>query len=311
MTGFSADWLRLREPYDSAARSPAVHEAVSVWRRARGLLRAVDLGAGTGANLRYTAPRLGGEQRWVLVDRDTHLLDRVAAETQTWAAPAGAGENEGPDGRHAVGALSVTQQVAGLRVSEGQDRLRVRGPGLECQAAIRVADLLTDLERLPLASSDLVTASALLDLVSQAWLARLVALARQASCAVLAALSYDGRIAWAPSEPADALLQDLVNRHQRTDKGFGPALGPTAVAAAIRLLAGAGYRVETDTSDWRLGPDDAPIQRALLAGWMSAAREVDPLAARGLAAWASRRLDLIAEGRSRLTLGHRDLFARL
>ena len=311
MSHFSADWLRLREPYDRVARSPAVHEALSVWRRLRGTLRVLDLGTGTGANLRFTAPWLGGVQRWVLIDRDEALLARVGTETRAWAARAGVRVSDGPDGAHPVDAVAVTQQVAGAPVSEGPDGLRVLGPGLDCRVTFRPADLLIDLERLPLAASDLVAASALLDLVSPDWLGHLVATVREAGCALLATLSYDGRVLWEPEDPGDGQLRDLVNRHQRTDTGLGPALGPTAVEAAARLLGEAGYRVETDTSDWRLGAEDAPIQHALLAGWMSAAREVDQSAARGLAAWLTRRRDLIAAGRSRLTVGHRDLFARL
>lgn len=68
MSGFSADWLRLREPCDTRSRS----EEFVLDLRSRlpsRPLQALDLGTGLGANIRYMAPRLAGEQRWLAVDR--------------------------------------------------------------------------------------------------------------------------------------------------------------------------------------------------------------------------------------------------
>ena len=59
---------------------------------------------------------------------------------------------------------------------------------------------------------------------------------------MLFALNYDGRIKCAPGDPDDAAIVALVNRHQRTDKGFGPALGPDAPGLAERCFATLGYR---------------------------------------------------------------------
>jgi hypothetical protein len=80
-------------------------------------------------------------------------------------------------------------------------------------------DLATSAHRLPLPSGGLVTASALLDLVSAPWLDALLRRCHDARCQLLFALSYDGRCEMIPSHPDDAPLIDLVNRHQRSDKG--------------------------------------------------------------------------------------------
>src|SRR5260221_693568 len=90
----------------------------------------------------------------------------------------------------------------------------------------------------------LVTASALLDLVSEEWMGPLAARCAAAGASVLFALTYDGRIVCTPEDPEDAAIVALVNEHQRTDKGFGPALGPAATDAAERVFAQAGYRVQ-------------------------------------------------------------------
>ncbi|HXQ53520.1 MAG TPA: class I SAM-dependent methyltransferase [Stellaceae bacterium] len=70
MNGFSADWLALRERADGAARDKRLA------RRFAATLpvdpRILDLGAGTGANIRALAPMIGGAH-WILVERDPAL----------------------------------------------------------------------------------------------------------------------------------------------------------------------------------------------------------------------------------------------
>lgn len=256
MSGFSASWLALREPADAAARS----RELALWisgpeRAAPQKSRLIDLGGGTGANIRYLETRLPSPQQWTLVDNDPLLLDR---------APAG-----------------VTAHRADLN------------------------DVLNNAELFR--GCALVTASALLDLVSEPWLASLVLRCRVVEAAVLFALSYDGRIVCAPAEPEDEGVRQLVNTHQKTDKGLGPALGPDAAARIVALLSAAGYDVRQEQSDWNLGPESRELQRALIEGWASAASAIAPDQASSIAGWRARRIAHIDAGRSRILVGHVDV----
>ena len=216
---FDPVWLALREAVDHRSRAAAAAALLVPAWRARGWSRVVDLGSGTGSNLRYLAPRLPGVRHWTLVDHDAGLLARAAA----------------PD------AAEVTRVVGDLAAA-GLDAIRE-------------------------SNADLVTGSALLDLVSKDWLTRLVAACREARCAALFALSYDGRIRWQAAaddrrpadDPDDALVRRSVNAHQRRDKGLGPALGPLAGLTAETLFRAAGFRVWLPPSPWRLGPADAAL----------------------------------------------------
>ena len=154
-----------------------------------------------------------------------------------------------------------------------------------------------------------MTASALLDLVSESWLRELASHCRAHRAAALFALTYDGRLTFEPAEAEDALIRDLVNRHQRTDKGFGPALGPAAVAAAADLFRSMDYAVRIASSDWVLSRISAPdeLQDQLIEGWAEAAAAVAPDRAAAVDGWRSRRLDHVASGRSLVTVGHQDL----
>ena len=79
MTGFSADWLALREPHDARARNPAVLNAVVASLKGYPSIRIVDLACGTGSTLRVLAPQFPTGQHWRLVDNDLSLLARAAA----------------------------------------------------------------------------------------------------------------------------------------------------------------------------------------------------------------------------------------
>ena len=262
MSGFSADWLTLREPYDLRARNPTVLDAVAGSLDSLSSVQVVDLACGTGSTLRALSPLLPARQNWKLIDNDLGLLARAMAA---------------PLVRHATG------------------------------TAVPL-DLNRDLEAALDGPVDLVATSALLDLVSETWLDRLAVEIAARAIPLYAALSYDGRIAFTPSDPLDADIVAAVNAHQRTDKGFGPALGLSATAFAIARFEALAYSVVHGPSDWVMGPHDLDIQAELLAGWASAARDIGALSPADTTAWLRRRHAAIAEGGS-LLVGHVDFFA--
>ena len=162
------------------------------------------------------------------------------------------------------------------------------------------------------AGRHLVTASALLDLVSAEWLRALADRCRASGAAALFTITYNGRSSCAPAEPEDDLVRDLMNRHQKTDKGLGgPALGPDAVSCAEQQFAEAGYLVRREPSDWTLGPEVSALQRMLIDGWAQAATEMAPDHSATIARWRERRLAHVDAGRSRIVVGHDDLAAWL
>src|SRR5207253_9810786 len=109
----------------------------------------------------------------------------------------------------------------------------------------RPVDLARDLEMALDGPLELITASALLDLVSADWLERLAVEAAARRLPVYAAITYQGRATLAPAEPFDLEIVAAVNRHQRGDKGFGPALGPEAGLRAVQSCERAGCSVMT------------------------------------------------------------------
>lgn len=314
--GFSASWLRQREPFDAVARAAAadrlrLETRLAAWRGpADSPLRVVDLACGTGANLRWLAPRLGGEQQWLVVDHDAALLRRWPDGAAAGAVQPVEGDAQG---RHRRAGRSADDGCGVSAVDGGRAAtLHVGTAGFRAAIVRRRLDLARSLERLPWGAARLVTASALLDLVSRAWLERLVTAAVGARVALLMALTVDGRHLWAPRDVDDAVVGALFEAHQRRDKGFGvPALGACAVPALATALRCNGYRVHGARSDWvldaRRDPAALALQRAMVDGIAQAAIEQAPAAAARVRAWLQRRHALAPC--SVLRVGHRDLLA--
>jgi hypothetical protein len=185
---------------------------------------------------------------------------------------------------------------------ESAAALNVRGAGIS-------ADLNREFEAVLHESADLLTTSALLDLVSDEWLERLADCAAARRIPVYAALSYDGRIDLSPLHRMDKAIAEAVNRHQRSDKGFGPALGPLSAASAISKFERRGFSVVQGPADWIASGEDGAFQNAIVQGWAVPARETGTLAHQDVESWLAFRQDEIGAGRASLRVGHVYFFA--
>jgi hypothetical protein len=150
-----------------------------------------------------------------------------------------------------------------------------------------------------LAGADLITASALLDMLTGNELVRM--LRACAGLPMLLALTVTGHVALSPADPLDAPLGAASNAHQRR----GGRLGPLAVAAAVSELSGA--EVVVRPSPWRLGAEDDGLLAEWLRGWVAAACEQEPALAARADAYRERRLAQAAAGELAVTVDHADL----
>ena len=158
---------------------------------------------------------------------------------------------------------------------------------------------LQELDLLPLEGSTLISASALIDIVSRQWL---VDFAARVAVPFYCALTYDGEMSWVPEDPRDFEVTAAFNAHQRGDKGFGEALGPDAVGVALEVFANSGCEVSVAESPWRLGPGYEALHRELVAGIASAAWEAGEDDA---PSWGETRM--AAAGSASCVVGHQDI----
>ncbi len=274
MSGFSPDWLALREPVDHRSRDRALAGRLAAHFQDRPEVAVVDLGCGTGSNIRATSLLLPERQSWTLVDYDTRLLDVARTRLAAWA-----------DDARAEGDALV--------LAVGRRRLHVRFLAL---------DLQTDLDRALAGKPALVTASALFDLCSVAFIDRFAGAVSSTGAAFYTVLTYNGIQTWTPTHPVDVAMAAAFHTHQRIDKGFGAAAGPDAPTAMARAFTAAGMRVAEGDSPWVLGARDQNLIDDLASGFADAVAETNSVPSSDLASWRALR-------RSGAVVGHTDTLA--
>jgi SAM-dependent methyltransferase len=168
---------------------------------------------------------------------------------------------------------------------------------------------ITRLGQPDLAGASLITASALLDMLTPAEVERIVGSCVEAGCAALLTISVTGRITLAPSDPLDDVIASAFNEHQRRAGDDGRLLGPGAVGFAADVFARMGAEVVLAPSPWRLGPSDTALTTEWFEGWVGAACEQRPELTASTQAYVERRLADAAAERLRVTVHHQDLLA--
>ena len=278
MSGFSAEWLSLREPVDHRSRNANLQADVCALLAGKEALRITDLGCGSGSNLRALAPLLPSGQMWRLVDADPALLEAASRLLKDWADEA---RNDG-------------------------DALQLVKAGKLIHVRFEEADLARDLEQVLDRAADLITAAAFFDLVAVPWLMRFCDAIVARKLTFYTVLTYDGVERWQPSHVADADVLAAFHAHQATDKGFGPAAGPKATSVMEAAFQAAGYTVSIGPSPWQLeASQDEALIRALAEGAAQAVAETNRIAQSSLASWLEARRHA-----SHAEIGHLDLFAR-
>ena len=264
------DWLALREGADAAARAPGLVDLLRVHLAAAG--------AGAPAVIRDLGCGTGSMGRW---------LAPQLSGPQVWVL-----HDRDP---------ALLASAAARMPGAGAD-------GAPVSARTHLGDL-TALRSPDLAGTVLVTASAVLDLLTAEEVDGLAAACTEAGAAALLTLSVTGGVEFAPSDPLDALFADAFNAHQRRRHDDRWLLGPDAGAVAVDAFARRGAVVETRPSPWHLGADRSELAEEWLRAWIAAACAQRPDLGRCAGAYLGRRLDACSAGRLRIVVGHVDVLA--
>lgn len=166
---------------------------------------------------------------------------------------------------------------------------------------------ITRIDPTEVAGASLITASALLDVLTEYELDCMVATCTESGCPVLVTLSVVGRVVLTPADPLDDLIASAFNDHQRRTVDGRRLLGPEAVEAAVDTFTRRGAEVIVRPSPWQLGAQQASLVAEWLTGWAGAACEQRPDLARSAAAYTRRRLAQVATDRLEVEVHHLDL----
>jgi hypothetical protein len=160
-----------------------------------------------------------------------------------------------------------------------------------------------------LAGASLVTASALLDVLSHDEVAAIVRACVGAGVPALITLSVTGRVTLDPADPLDDTFATAFDDHQRRTVDGRTLLGPDAASVVAGLFRDAGWTVRVAGSPWQLDGRQRALVAEWLEGWLTAAVEQRPDLREAAADHAARRAAQLASGDLRVTVYHEDLLA--
>ena len=269
--GFDPGWLALREPADAGARSARLAAAAAS----------------------AAAARSGGRPLTV------HDLGCGTGSMGRWLAPRLPGPQRWVLHDHDPHLLALA--AAALPASAAD--------GAPVRAETRAGDLAT-LDADALDGATLVTASALLDVLTATEIDRLAAACAAPGCPVLLTLTVTGGARLDPVDPLDAALAAAFDAHQRRPHGRRRLLGPDAADAAADAFTRLSRPVQRAASPWRLDATqatDAALVTAWLTGWVAAAVEQDGALAAEAERYLATRREQTRAGRLRVTVPHVDL----
>ena len=272
-----ADWLALREPADAAARSTDLVAALLPSLPSLPPLSSLSSG--------------GAQQRTVV-----HDLGSGSGSMARWLGARLPGPQHWVLHDRDVDLLRLVATSAPVVAADG--------------APVTWETRSSDITRLgTIDGADVVTASALLDMLTADELTRLVASCVAARCPVLLTLSVVGRVELEPAHPVDQRVTAAFNAHQRRDRGEGRLLGPDAAAAARDELSRHGLDVRVAASPWRLGAAQAALAEQWFLGWHGAACEQVPGLGEETPSYARERIAQARSGALTVTVHHEDLLA--
>ncbi|TQK50870.1 hypothetical protein FBY35_1230 [Streptomyces sp. SLBN-118] len=262
---YAPEWLELREGADAAARAAELLDPLR--------------------------ERLVGRESGGLVIRD---LGCGTGSMGRWLAPRLPGPQYWILHDHDPGLLDLAAAHTPRTAADGSPVTVTTERG-------DIAHVTADL----LAGASLVTASALLDVLTRDEVDALARACAGAGCPALLALSVVGRVELTPAEPLDDQIADAFNEHQQRSG----LLGPEAVTVAAEAFMRQGATVRMQASPWRLGADESVLVAQWLRGWVGAACEQSPSLALRAKEYLRRRLAQCAAGELTVVVQHTDLLA--
>ncbi|NUR39020.1 MAG: trans-aconitate methyltransferase [Streptomyces sp.] len=263
---YAPEWLELREPADASARA---HDLLDPLR-----IRLANLPGKAGLVIHDLGCGTGSMGRWL-----APLLDGP----QHWIL-----HDRDPYLLHFAAVASPRVAADGSRVTVETRRGDV-------------ARLTPD----ALSGASLVTASALLDVLTREEIDTLAEACTGAGCPALLTLSVAGRVELSPAHPMDTEIMEAFNAHQRRSG----LLGPDSVTAACEAFSERGATVRLNPSPWRLGPAEAALTAQWLRGWVGAAVEQRPELKESADRYLRDRLASCEAGELTVLVHHTDLLA--
>jgi len=284
---FDVSWLNDRYPFDAAAREKKLEKEVLSFLEGKEEIHLVDAGAGTGANFLYFTERLPANQKWYLIEQNSHLKNATLKRLSDYAT------------YHKYPFERKKNQVvihSGTRIVEIQI----------------INGSLTDLDQLiPLQGIDLLLANAVFDLLTSRQFDRFFRQTIEFQIPLYTTLNYE-KMVFLPDDPFDEIFIRIYNEHMEREQSFGEAMGIKAPTIILEKYAKKNWQCQSAESIWNVGAEDIKMHYYLLDFMENALAEMNmnPDLVFNFEKWLQRKKDLIITRQQDLEIIHRDIFVQ-
>lgn len=287
-TDFTAEWLDTRYSFDSKARNQQVEAAFKNYFFGRKEIQLMDVGAGTGNNLRYWFRQLESPQKWTNVELNPELLAlgfQQAAQLLT---------TEG------YGVKQFENHISGMKRKNGRfHEVRL--------LALQESFLDFAFEILPV-KPDVVLANAVFDLLSPEMFVAFAEKLIEHRIPLLSTINIAG-LEWSTATFQDKYYSRCYLHHMNRPQAFGMALGAHVTDFAIDFCKKHQVNVEWGRSDWQIAETDTAMLLANLNYMEQAIPEMLPEAEHSaFSEWLSDKRKQVEAQKLRLNVYHYDWF---
>lgn len=238
-TGFEIGWLNERFRFDSQARNKNVEQICINYFQDDPVLNIVDIGSGTGSNGLYLMERFPQNQHWTFVELNPALANASIENIYSFAQEK---------------AYEIEIGKEHLLLQKGQQKIQIR---------IITESFLEIENHVDLKQTDLLTANAVFDLLTESMLLTLLQKLWHNRVALLSTINYDGMAFW-PASKADQIYIQLYEAHMQRPQAFGQALGPETMPCLIKICEAHKKLFTAGESNWQIAEIDITMHQLLL-----------------------------------------------
>ena len=281
---FSLSWIKAREKYDSKHRSNLLKEQ---YKKDKSFFnKIIDLGSGNGSFLRYCHNKKIVFEEMLLIDYNSKLLRDFYASTYNYLN----GTN-----------YNILKESPTKYQLKKIDTIKTENIQLMNTDILKSLDIINNY--------NLISLSAMSDILPILFIKKLLNKVGKNKI-IYFSICFDGSIKWDSSHKYDKYVLTMFNKHQEMNKISGYVVGSKSIKLIKEYSAKKKYSFQIKDSSWELKSYDENakyFQKMYLDTIYKPLKKDDITDKDMLSEWRKVKLKDIVSGKSKITVGHKDI----
>ena len=281
---FSLSWIKAREKYDSKHRSNLLKEQ---YKKDKSFFnKIIDLGSGNGSFLRYCHNKKIVFEEMLLIDYNSKLLRDFYASTYNYLN----GTN-----------YNILKESPTKYQLKKIDTIKTENIQLMNTDILKSLDIINNY--------NLISLSAMSDILPILFIKKLLNKVGKNKI-IYFSICFDGSIKWDSSHKYDKYVLTMFNKHQEMNKISGYVVGSKSIKLIKEYSAKKKYSFQIKDSSWELksyNENTKYFQKMYLNTIYKPLKKDDITDKDMLSEWRKVKLKDIVSGKSKITVGHKDI----